>query len=388
MPKQIGGITFYRWKNLNNHPLLYPFFELDKIGPGDWDFTITAKLEFAQNNDLPQCLAGSELQITGVAFEGKDIMHARIDNFKLNDCTWNIGAGYELTVNEVSGQVGVTFIGEEFQPTAGELDVDFDLKLGQPFTCTNSNNSSAIKSKLRIKNLGLNGSIEDLLPPCDLKFGPLSATVTKSTLIFEKSAALGQNILLEGEAELDYKEGIATGSFLLDMKTGEFKKASFIIEKPFNLDLPSETDQVLTFRINRAEISEKGLMIDGRNELLLSNTTIGTTFDNTLFDLSNGRIKAGSIIIDSEFAFEAAIGETNNLQFKAVPLNHKLTSSPALLMQLAGVMKIDSSGLAANGSATAFLQFEKMEYDSLYAIYDKDFRIGLNPVQITQGKVE
>ncbi|MEM9857954.1 MAG: hypothetical protein AAF843_11380 [Bacteroidota bacterium] len=29
-----------------------------------------------------------------------------------------------------------------------------------------------------------------------------------------------------------------------------------------------------------------------------------------------------------------------------------------------------------------------MEYDSLYAIYDKDFRIGLNPVQITQGKVE
>ncbi|MEL7005641.1 MAG: hypothetical protein AAFN93_23360, partial [Bacteroidota bacterium] len=301
-------------------------------------------------------------------------------------CQWNFGAGYALNFNNIDGEVGIKFIDQEFEAIKGELNVDFDMSMGEPFRCESEKPLSLLDAKLGIK-YGLNGEIEEIIPPCDLNIGPLTAKVTNSKLIFESSVALGQSALLDGTAQINYKDLTTEGTFQLDLITGEFKKLSFEINQPFILDLPSE-QKVLSFKINRAQISEEGLLIDGRNELVLGEQNIGTTFNEALFDLNTARIKKGNIIVDSQFAFEASIDQNNQLQFAAVDFDHKLQKSPALLMQLAGNIVIDSAGIGAKGSAEASLRFEEYNYDSLYAVYNEDFKIGINPVQIKQGKVD
>jgi len=57
-------------------------------------------------------------------------------------------------------------------------------------------------------------------------------------------------------------------------------------------------------------------------------------------------------------------------------------------MKLAGTVKIDSTGLESSGTANATINFEGISYDSIYAEYNNDFRLGFYPFQIRKGQVD
>src|SRR5690625_7655259 len=115
---------------------------------------------------------------------------------------------------------------------------------------------------------------------------------------------------MDGEAVITLDNGVDVNGYVeVDLVTGEFISAAFIMDQPFDWHIPSAEEPILTFRLEYAEIRENGFFVDGRHTLLLPVSDSGVTFVEMVFDLEEFRAKVVRIIFDESFALETRAEE-------------------------------------------------------------------------------
>lgn len=354
----------------------------------DWNFTFAAELYFSEDSGVPVCLKNTALELTGGHVDG-DGLTGQIETKYLEGCQWEFGPGYALDIRRVSGELTALLTPEgrfERLKENGALDLTYRLLLGAPFACTGDNGAAEGLAGISF-NGGLNGTIQNIIPPCALNIGPFEANISESSLTFRYSESSGQQAFLEGGADLDMNTAVAEGTFGLDLMTGKYSALYFNIDQSFRWDVPRD-NPALSFTIGAATIDTTGLFIDGRHQLSLGEDHINTTFDNLRVDLYDQRIQSGKIIFDSNFAVAAEIGENSMFRLKAVAPDYPVTASPALLMELAGNLTIDSSGLKSSGTSRASLHYGGRQWNSLAADYNEDFTLHFDPFGVSRGQVD
>jgi len=379
-------------KSLKLHNFTFPLFGWNKKGPGPWDLSFSGQVSVPGSENFPKCVRNLDLSLTGGKVNKNNVLGSvGIDNF--HGCTFQFGqAGYGLNISSLSGKFGVKFQkGGGFKPV-GKLNFGGSLSLKRPFSCKKGQSVSIGNSHFTFST-GLSGTINNVIPPCDVELGPFSVTVTNSKVHFSHSPQNGNQASMQATAQLTLPKGQKVqGAFKLDMMTGKFSSVSFDINQPFKWNIPQD-NPVLTFNINRAHIDKNGFLVDGRQKLLLkSGAKISTTFDSLNIDLQSRNITKGRVIFDSNFGLQAGInptGKNHSLSFKAVKKGKKLNLKPGLYMSLPGQLIIDSDGLHTSGSAKASLSFKGTSYDSLASVdFSKDFALQLFPFKVGSGRAD
>ena len=366
---------------------LFPVFEWDQTGPGPWDLSFSGNVGVPNSSNYPECVRGQQLSLRAGQVSGDEVS-ASIEPQNFEGCSFEFGSGYAFNIDNMAGKFGVQFT-ETGEEPIGRLDFSGNLTLGQPFACQSEETVELGDSRLSITT-GLEGEIDNILPTCDILVGPFTANITSSQLIFDHEPATGQTASLQASADLDLSEGqTASGTFDLDLITGGFNSLNFLIDEPFDWNIPAQ-NPVLSFRLNRAQLTEEGFSVDGRQEFNLpSDQVMGTTFDSLLIDMETLQIERGRILFDNAFAFTAGIDQNDqSLNFKAVELDSELLEDPGLYMGMSGQIQIDSEGIHTEGEADASLKFNGEEYDLAQVAYSDGFRFKLFPFEVGDGQAD
>ena len=366
---------------------LFPIFEWDQTGPGPWDLSFSGNVGVPNNPGYPECIRGQQLALRAGNVSGDEVSASIVpQNFE--GCSFEFGAGYAFNIDDMAGKFGVRFTDSGEEPI-GRLDFGGSLTLGQPFACEANSDLDIGSTQLSITT-GLVGEIENIIPSCDVLVGPFTANVTSSQLSFDHTPETGQEASLIASADLDLSEGqTASGSFDLNLITGRFNSLDFLINDPFDWNIPAE-EPVLSFRLNEARLTEEGFSVDGRQQFNLgSDQVIGTTFDSLLIDIETLQIQRGRILFDSEFGFAAGIDPNDqSLSYQAVPLDSELLQDPGMYLGMSGQIQIDSQGIQTEGQADATLRFNDEEYDLAQVAYSDGFRFRLFPFEVGSGQAD
>ncbi len=377
-----------RLETLEIAEFLFPIFTWNQTGPGPWDLSFAGNVTVPNQSNYPECVRGQRLAFTGGKVAGDEVFAGiRLPDF--GGCSLELGSGYAFNIDEMGGKIGVKFLESGEQKPIGRLDFDGSLKLGEPFTCDGDPSVQLPQSRLSFTT-GIVGEIENIIPACDVSVGPFTAQVNSSSLTFSHEPATGQQASMAASANLNLPEGqTASGSFDLDLMSGRFNSLSFLIEDPFEWNIPAE-NPVLSFRLNKAEFTEEGFSVDGRQQFLLpSDRVMGATFDSLLIDVETLQIKRGRILFDEEFAFTAGIDQSDqSLSFQAVESDAELLQDPGLYMGMSGQLQIDSEGLGVEGEADASVKFNGETYDLAKVEYSDGFRFRLFPFGVGSGQAD
>lgn len=372
----------------------FPWFTRDELFPGPWDFDFDFRLTFPEfPGHMPSCLRNLSLDIEEAGFsDGRFSAVIPSTVFGENECGFDIGAGYGLSVNQLGGELAGVAEAGEFS-IDGHLSLDAALRPGSPFDCAEDSELQLGAENFFMSSTGMiSGEVSGIIPACPVGIGPYKATVTESLLTFSAGNA-GQSAVFEASAYLEFPvQSGATNTFGgelgIDLITGEFTTLSFEIDEPFVWNVPSE-ENILSFNLQSAEISLGGLMVDGSQEFRAGDRNIGVAFNEVLLDLKSFRIKNGNILFDEAFAFEAGIDPGDfSLLYRAVAPEDELSLDPGILFGLAGVVQIDSRGLRADGSAGAELSFGGIEIGGLSVDFSSDFAFGLDPFGVESGQAD
>jgi large repetitive protein len=365
----------------------FPAFNWDQSGPGPWEISFGGELSFQDKSGLPACMSGLKPTIQNGRISGNSVV-SDISSGTLNDCQLDFGAGYSVQVEELAGNFGANWSSDidnpEIEPFA-DVKIKGELKTGDPFNCFEDTSGQIVD--FNFTGGGITGSFNDILPACPLNVGPFTATVEGSSLNMNWESEKGQTALLDSKLLLELPNDVKVdGEGQLDLMTGSFNKLKFALNKPFQWDIP-EDNPVMSFMIEDAELTEKGLFVDGRQSLLLGEKKIGVTFDQLLLDIETLRIRNGRILFDEEFAFEASIDQTEGLLFSAVPVVEEAVLNTGLYMELGGAVVIDSTGISTSGSAKASLNYGGKRFmEDVEVKYSKDFRMSLFPFKVSSGR--
>ncbi|MEO0857289.1 MAG: hypothetical protein AAFY55_10605, partial [Bacteroidota bacterium] len=382
------GMTLRR---LTINAFTFPLFSWERIGPGPWDLAFDADVTLPETEAMPACLANAVIGFSGFRSQinGEDIIGGELRLDDLAPCRWDLGdAGFALDLRRLDGQLNWQRVSADADLDArGRFALDAALVAAAPFGCAGSTAGALGEGELTVRN-SLYGRVALTRPSCPVGIGPFEASIREATLTFGETSRLGSEAVLDATARLAMADGgIVDGSFVLDLVTGDFLDVRFVLDQPFALQLPSTADPAMTFRINRAELSMDGLLIDGRHQLQTGTTTIGTTFDQALFALSLDGLTAGRVVFDAPFAFAAGIDPaTGNLDGQAVALGAPLGFTPGVRFDLDGQVVLDSAGVRASGTAAAALALDGSlgdnaeRYDSDFSVeMSEDFVVGLSP---------
>lgn len=365
-----------------------PIFTWDRKGPGPWDLSFAGKVTVPNTSFYPTCIRGNTFALSGGHVEGDEVYGTVRSGELGGNCSFVFGAGYKVNVNEFTGRFGVKYEENNDYSLVGQLNVDGDLKLGTPFVCETGESTTLPNGTFTFTN-GLNGTIENIIPECEITVGPFKAQISDSKLAFSLDENGEQLATMAADANLILPEGRSvTGTFDLDMITGEFTDLLFELNDPFLWEVP-QNDPVLTFEIQRATITEDGFNVNGRSQLILGQeNTIGVTFDNLNLDLQTRHVKQGRVLFDEAFALAAAINPDDmSLDFEAVEIGDRPQQTPALYMELAGQLAIDTLGLHADGSAAASVMFNGEIYgDSVSVEFSNRFTLNLFPFEVGSGQ--
>jgi hypothetical protein len=268
------------------------------------------------------------------------------------------------------------------------LHVEATLSLHAPFNCEDASIELPETAFTLLPNGMLQGTVSTE-GGCRVPLGSFEAVSTRTTLRVGQSSE-GQVAHLRSEADLvRNSEVLASGRLEADLMTGELQTLRFTVDEPFEWGLPSD-DPVLTFRVQRAHVDRNGLMMDGRNRLLLpGGNDVRATFDSLNVGFESGRIQSGRVVFDTGFAFEAGMDpDGTNLTYRAVPAGTDLTASPGLLFTLADTTVLNRTGLSSSGTASAQLNVDDWAPDlALQGDFSEQFAMGLSPVGIQRGQV-
>ncbi len=372
----------------------FPWFDWDGDLPGPWDFEFDFELTFPEFPDhMPPCLRNLSLDVENAGFAGGEFSAVMPSTYFADDeCGFDIGAGYLLSISQLGGELTGVVESDEFS-IDGYLQLDAAMSLGTPFDCDGDSALELGAEDFTMNSEGIiSGVITGIVPACPVSAGPYEAVVTDSELTFS-SGNNGQVALLDAEAYLEFpvQSGGTNqfgGGLGIDLVTGEFTELDFAIDEPFLWTVPTD-DEVLEFYIESAGISLDGLMIHGRQEFLVAGRSIGVMFNELLLDLKNFRIKEGNILFDEAFALEAGIDPADfSLTYRPVDTDDELSLDPGVMFGLAGAVMIDSGGLTSAGSADAEMAFSGFEISDLSVRFSDDFAIGLDPFKVQEGQMD
>ena len=370
---------------------VFPWFDWNGEGAGPWEFAFDAGLRLPLSDHLPDCFSDTILMIENASvsddYGGEMAVRGTAGSTEAASCSWNIGPGFDLQINSFTGDVLMEKTQEDFSLQT-DFMVDADLFTEAPFNCSGDSVIELDEFTMSLEE-GVNAELSDFVPDCPVNIGPFTAHITDGTLIFEYSEEAAQRVIVDADAVLELSgRQNATGSFVLDLTTGEFLDVHFEIDGLFEWGIPRD-EPILVFTIDEASVSKEGLFIDGRHSVQTESQQIGTTFDDVLFDWQNYEILEGRIIFDQGFGFTAGVdSETNSLEFMSAIQEAGLNLHPGVLMELAGAVQIDTLGIRSSGSASASVNLKDMEMDGLEVEYSDDFAIHIDPLQITYGRAD
>ncbi len=371
----------------------FPLFDWDEDGVGPWQFDFDAEITTPTDAALPSCFRNQTLFLQGASVlstgQGLDQVGGAISSQQDLNCSWGVSDLFELVINGFSGQFAIEIEESEFRPAA-QLIVDAELNADSPFSCNGNGLQMDLSGMELDLGRGLTGSVDPFIPDCPVQIGPFSASVESSALQFDYSETDGQQVRMDASAVIDLGEGReATGTFLYDIVNSRFENLQFDLEGPFEWGFPAD-EPVLVFSVQQASLSEEGLFVDGRNQLVIGDDTIDATFDELLLDWETYTVVGGRVILDETFALEAGINpETRELTFSAsASSSEALQLSPGLQMQLAGTVIIDSLGVRTTGTSAAKINYQEFELDELTVEFSDDFALALDPFRIASGEAE
>ena len=373
----------------------FPWFDWDGMMPGPWDFSFDFELTTPNfGNYLPSCLRNLSLSIHEASFSGGSFAaNLPPTAFGEGECHFTLGAGYELSIQELGGGIFGEMHGGNFS-LDGFLQADASMIMGTPFDCDDTSVELSAENLKLMGNGVFEGEFTNIIPACPLKIGPYTAGIQESVLSFSgnqnsQQAGFDATAYLEFPTQ-DGGMNQIQGEVGIDLMSGEFHTLYFHIDEPFVWLIPNE-DEVLRFNIEEAVISEEGLFINGQQEFIAGETTINVSFNELLLDLFNFQVISGSIDFDSGFAFEAGINPADfSLAYQTLPLESGMSEhlDPGIYFELAGEVSIDKDGLHASGTADAEIKFATFSTGDLTVNFSDNFAFGLDPFQVVSGQIE
>lgn len=369
----------------------FPWFSLDDTDGGPWNFDFDGSIDLTNSgtqNQLPVCLRNSSVDLVNAGVQNGRIQAGlKLENSE--SCRWEFFEGYALIIDQIGGDLAIDYLDGDLDPSL-VLNVDADLETGTPFSCdVGSVTTLNDPLSLEILDSGFSLQIENFVSDCPIEIGPYTAQITQSDLdlVYNSGGSLGGQIT--GLAELNLGEDQNTsGSFTYDFESGSFTELDFEMTGPFEWGIPKD-NPVFVFQLNKATLTEEGLKVDGRQNLLIDDQTMGATFDQLVLNWETFQVNEGSVILDDTLSFEAGINETtNDLDYNVTLRDSSLALSPGVLLQYAGTVVIDTTGIKTSGSASGELNFGDISLDQIEVNYTDDFAMRLDPFGVSSGEAE
>ncbi|MCH8554565.1 MAG: hypothetical protein LAT76_05355 [Schleiferiaceae bacterium] len=387
--------------NINNYKLHidaleiqnfdFPAFSWSGNGIGPWELTFEGGVKAPAQFQGPACLQNTSISLTNGRIESVGRSQSRlVGNLSIAPgapCAWQFDNGFEINVTQLAGAIEVTKAGQQFSVSMQTM-LDGALVLGSGFDCGPQSSAMQFEGLEVSFAQGVSGRLDDLQSPCSVQIGPFSGAMNQTSLVFNVKNNQ-QEIRIQSGANLDLGSGrMAQGNFVFNVLEGKFETIDFELNGPFSWGIPKESP-VVVFQIASANLSAEGLFIDGRNSLTAGGQSIQATFDNLLIDWDTYTVKSGQILLDNAFTFTAGIDEQlGALSYGITSLtDFNLPLDPGALLQLAGQVIIDSTGLRATGQALGKLKFGGYDLDSIQLTYTPDFAMRLDPLGVAQGEV-
>ena len=406
----------------------FPFFDwsqedTDSNKTGNWNFSINFDFkfpDFGRQSDgtdsdstsiLPACLAARSIQGIEGNFDKGDFL-AKIPATVLKDCRIEFAESYTFIINELGGELMATASASDFG-LESELSLDAELEAGFPFNCGSNKTSQAASTQLSMNSDGLlEGNIKDIVNNCAAELGPFTASITESDLIFEIESDQQQLAIEAGGALSLNNAQRVDGNLRYAVLNGEFDMLDFTYEDVFLLNLPSKDNAVLSFLVEGLSLTKDGILINGRHEFVIGDprvisrllqqqtgeeiklpkdiTTIGVTFDKTLFAIDDFGIKSGRIIFDESFSLKAGVDQqTTDISFEVIDPKKKIEMDQnSLYAALGGRVMIDKDGLHSRGTAEAAIRVGDLEFKDILVEFSKQFAMALDPFGVQQGQAD
>ncbi|WP_210512026.1 hypothetical protein [Natronogracilivirga saccharolytica] len=372
----------------------FPWLDWDGDDPGDWNLTFDAEAALSEGSGaLPGCLAGAALVIdNGRVSSG--LLAADLSLTTLSDCEFTLPADHKVVFSSLDGSIQSEYESGSEDPLTASADfsVSGHYEPGHPVVCpedptgTDDMGSLAFQDGIMVGKLSLDQS------GCDMPVGPMDATLNQADLILDDDGG-EQQARFEAAASLMFSENHQVdGQLAYNIMEGEFDELEFLIEDPFELDIPSE-NPVFSFGISEASIDLDGLHIDGRHEIIVGDDEIGVTFDDVVQKIEERTISSGSIYLDRNFALMVSFEDGIDApEFSAMPIDDDDDSMPdvpdeSFYMELGADVVIDSSGISTSGDASGALQVADLEYGDLTLSFSDEFAFQLNPFRVGSGRV-
>ncbi len=388
---QFGGIELkplaFRMPKLNFN-WFDPLGSLSKLG-----FQFDFEVNFPNLADASGAMKKPRLTILNAGFSDgvitgkvKPVIFDAKDNLNLN-----FGKTFGFSIRGISGGL----INDN-----GSQGVEFkfkgDFKLPDFMKCKGKSGIVSMGSaELSLNSLGqVSGIVQNFVPKCPVDLGFGKFNITKSSLKFDVNQSK-QSAVLDMAGNLVVNTGnnktvTANGALKLNLLTGEVIDGEIGINQKFVWGIPSDKP-VLNFTINSAVLNKDGLKIDGKSSLKLPNsTTQSVVFDKLVFDYRKFRIKSGSIKIDGGFALKLAL-KNGGLDWGVIPANEKLTEDKTAKIGFTSKLILDASGLSVSGDAIASIRWDKNpkhQFSDVKITYSKDFKISINPFEVSQGQAD
>lgn len=371
----------------------FSWFDWNNNNLADFGFNFDLRLRFPDFPEgTPIELRDPEIIINNASFINGNF-NASIPTISFAEPGWRLPLGGEIAFNvqEIAGALGGSFAAGAFIFNP-DVRLRGTLQLPPEFSCEGDQSLSLLSTSVQVLGDGrLNGTIENIIPPCPLQIGLLSLAVSSSTLNFYTEEG-NQRIRIDGAAGLGFEspsgEPInASVTFSYEFIENNLISLNGNIRTPFVWNIPPE-NPALSFNISRADFDAQGLTIDGRQSLRFTDeTTLGVTFDHLNISWDNFRINSGSVTFDTPFAFKVAF-DGENLVYRAVPRGTVLTEPIGILLELPDAITIGADGFSASGQAGIHLKFDEYNLPSLTGNYSQDFAISLNPFKVSAGQLE
>ena len=351
----------------------------------DWGIHFDFQLDLpGLPESFPDCLKNPQLTILDAGYQNGHLT-ASVETKVIQEpgCPVPLGA-VTLVVESLGGSFSV----ENGQQT-GYVDFAAHLTLPEGFGCDQP--VSLGQTHLRVTGEGLViGTVENLVPPCPLSFGPFQIAVTQSQLsLGEDDGSQTAVLSMQGQVKLPGPDGgevTANGSLVYDLIHNDLIQGSLVVDQPFRWDLPQQ-DPVLSFVVQHAELTDSGMTVTGGGSLQLGEgASVGVTFENLGLSFPDLRPVSGGASFHSNFALQIT-AEDGELHWAAVDTNAQLQSDVGILLKLPQV-GIQNGKLVANGQSSVTIRYNGKDLTNVRAVFAEGFAVSFSPVGVDSGKVD
>ncbi len=370
-------------------PFTFNWFQFDG-NLGNWGLSFDFALSFPQfPAGAAQQLKELKLSILNASYiAGKINGNIVTQSFTDQGLLLPLGNVLNFYVKEAGGVLSVINDIQNFN-----LTFKGNIQLPEALKCQGDNGITDISNTvLSFNSKGqISGSVRNFVPHCPLNLGIAKFVLTGDSLVFStdlrgKQQAVfhaGGNLKLPAQTQGDSVS--ASGKLKIDLAAGgEIIDGSIAINNAFKFQLPVD-NPLLSFIVNNATFDSRGLMINGRHNIILNNDAlIAVRFNNLLFNHKTLSVTSGSVTLNNQFAIKVAL-IAGGMQMNVVSNNFELTETSALRLNLPANVIIDKNGLKLNGSSTVLVRWQNSNFANISCEFTNDFTFGLSPFAVKSG---